>query len=324
MTVGLFMLSRLTPATSNAVASLLMLVLGIGLGMVMQVLVIAVQNDVEYRDLGVATSGATLFRLIGGSLGTAILGAIFAARLSANLAHALPAGMSAGAAARNMSVQALLRLSPGVRAAYASAFTAALDTVFLVATVTCGIGFALTWLLPERPLRATVAAAAGDAGNEAGEAFGRPADEDAVAAQIYAALSSLADRDVQRQHILRIVERAGETLSPLAAWLLVQIERHPEYDPYELARNHAVPSERVTAALDELRARRLIRDTGAGAATRERLTATGCEIHDRLVSARRAHLSELAAEWDPTTGATVSDYLRNAVRDLIPDARRAS
>jgi predicted MFS family arabinose efflux permease len=324
MTVGLFMLSRLTPATSNAVASLLMLVLGIGLGMVMQVLVIAVQNDVEYRDLGVATSGATLFRLIGGSLGTAILGAIFAARLSANLAHALPAGMSAGAAARNMSVQALLRLSPGVRAAYANAFTAALDTVFLVATVMCGIGFVLTWLLPERPLRATVAAAAGDAGNEAGEAFGRPADEDAVAAQIYAALSSLADRDVQRQHILRIVERAGETLTPLAAWLLVQIERHPEYDPYELARNHAVPSERVTAALDELRARHLIRDTGAGAATRERLTATGCEIHDRLVSARRAHLSELAAEWDPATGANVSDYLRNAVKDLIPDARRAS
>jgi DNA-binding MarR family transcriptional regulator len=324
MTGGLFMLSRLTPATSNAVASLLMLVLGIGLGMVMQVLVIAVQNDVEYRDLGVATSGATLFRLIGGSLGTAILGAIFAARLSANLARMLPAGMSSSAAARNMSVQALLGLPPAARVAYAQAFTAALDTVFLVATIVCGIGFALTWLLPERPLRATVAAAAGDAGNEAGEAFGRPADEDAVAAQIYAALSSLADRDVQRQHIVRIVERAGETLSPLATWLLIQIERHPDYDPYELARNRAIPSERVTAALDELRARHLIADSRAGPPAREKLTASGCEIHDRLVSARRAHLSELAAEWDPATGENVSDYLRNAVRDLIPDARRAS
>jgi hypothetical protein len=292
--------------------------------MVMQVLVIAVQNDVEYRDLGVATSGATLFRLIGGSLGTAILGAIFAARLSSNLARLLPAGMSAGAAAHNMSVQALLQLSPTVRAAYGQAFTAALDTVFLVATIVCGLAFALTWLMPERPLRATVAAAAGEAGNEAGEAFGRPADEDAVAAQIYAALSSLADRDVQRQHIVRIVERAGETLSPLAAWLLVQIERRPDYDPYELERNHAVSAERVTGALDELRARHLITDTGAGVPARERLTASGCEIHDRLVSARRAHLSELAAEWDPATGANVSDYLRNAVKDLIPDARRAS
>ena len=150
------------------------------------------------------------------------------------------------------------------------------------------------------------------------------ADEDAVAAQIYAALSSLADRDVQRQHVARIVERAGETLSPLAAWMLIQIERHPDYDPYEFARNRAIPSERVKAALDELRARRLITDIRAGVATREKLTASGCEIHDRLVSARRAHLSELAAEWDPGTGTNVSDYLRNAVRDLIPDARRAS
>jgi len=66
MTVGLFLLSRLTPESTNATASLLMLILGVGLGMVMQVLVIAVQNDVDYRDLGVATSGATLFRLIGG------------------------------------------------------------------------------------------------------------------------------------------------------------------------------------------------------------------------------------------------------------------
>ncbi len=324
MTAGLFMLSRLTPATSNAVASLLMLVLGVGLGMVMQVLVIAVQNDVEYRDLGVATSGATLFRLIGGSLGTAILGAIFTARLTANLARLLPAGMSAGAAAHNMSVQALLRLPPSARVAYAQAFTAALDTVFLVATIVCGLGFLLTWLLPERPLRATIAASARDAGNEAGEAFARPADEDAVAAQIYAALSSLADRDVQRQHILRIVERAGETLSPLAAWLLVQIERSPDYDPYELARRRAIPEERVTAALNELRARHLITDAGTPGTARDKLTSSGCEVHDRLVSARRAHLSELAAEWDPATGPNVSDYLRNAVRDLIPDARRLS
>jgi len=324
MTVGLFMLSRLTPATSNAVASLLMLVLGVGLGMVMQVLVIAVQNDVEYRDLGVATSGATLFRLIGGSLGTAILGAVFAGRLAANLARLLPAGMSAGAAAHNMSVQALLQLPPSARAAYAQAFTAALDTVFLVATVVCAIGFVLTWFLPERPLRATVAASARDAGNEAGEAFARPSDEEAVAAHLYAALSSLADRDVQRQHILRIVERAGVDLSPLAAWLLVQVERNPAYDPYELARRRAIPAERVAAALDELRARSLIADTEAAGAAREKLTSSGCQVLDRLVSARRAHLSELAQEYDPAKGANISDYLRDAVRDLIPDARRAS
>src|SRR5205823_7381749 len=195
MTVGLFLLSRLTPQSTNAAASLIMLVLGIGLGMVMQVLVIAVQNDVDYRDLGVATSGATLFRLIGGSLGTAILGAIFAARLAVNLARLLPVGAVASGATHNMSVQALLRLPTSARGAYAEAFTDSLGTIFLVATVVCAIGFVLVWLLPERPLRATVAASAGEAGNEAGEAFARPSDEDAVVAHLYATLSSLADRD---------------------------------------------------------------------------------------------------------------------------------
>jgi EmrB/QacA subfamily drug resistance transporter len=322
MTVGLFLLSRLTPQSTNATASLLMLILGVGLGMVMQVLVIAVQNDIDYRDLGVATSGATLFRLIGGSLGTAILGAIFAARLSVNLVRLLPSGTVANGAARNMSVQALLQLPPPARAAYAQAFTASLDTVFLVATIVCAIGFILTWFLPERPLRATVAASARDAGMEAGEAFARPSDEDAVAAHLYAALASLADRDVQRAHIELIVKRAGETLSALAAWLLVQVEREQTVSPFELARRRGIPPERAQAALEELRRQGLVTVPRVDATTHSELTAAGCQVLERLVSARRAHLSELAEEWDPTLEGDAGAYLRKAVRDLVPDARR--
>ena len=321
MTVGLFLLSRLTPQSTNATASLLMLVLGVGLGMVMQVLVIAVQNDIEYRDLGVATSGATLFRLIGGSLGTAILGAVFAARLSVNLVRLLPPGTVANGAARNMSVQALLQLPPPARAAYAAAFTASLDTVFLVATVVCAIGFVLAWFLPERPLRATVAASARDAGNEVGEAFARPSDEDAVAAHLYAALASLADRDVQRAHIELIVARAGETLSALAAWLLVQVELEPTISPFELARRRGIPAERAQAALEELRRRGLVTIPRAESTTHSELTTAGCQVLERLVSARRAHLSELAEEWDPTLEGDAGAYLRRAVQDLVPDAR---
>jgi MFS family permease len=322
MTVGLFLLSRLSPNTTNATASLLMLVLGVGLGMVMQVLVIAVQNDIDYKDLGVATSGATLFRLIGGSLGTAILGAIFAARLSANLARLLPAGAVSTGAGRNMSVQALLRLPAADRAAYAQAFTASLDTVFLVATVVCAIGFVLTWFLPERPLRATVAASARDAGNEAGEAFARPSDEDAVAAHLFATLSSLADRDVQRAHIEQIVIRAGETLNPLAAWLLVLVERQPESSPFELARSRGIPPERAQSALEELRRRGLVSVPRADSTTHSELTAAGCQVLDRLVSARREHLADLAEEWNPDHDVDAATYLREAVKDLIPDVRR--
>ncbi len=64
-----------------------MVILGLGIGLVMQVLVLAVQNDVDYRNLGVATSGATFFRSIGGCFGVAICGAIFSNRLGAELAE---------------------------------------------------------------------------------------------------------------------------------------------------------------------------------------------------------------------------------------------
>jgi hypothetical protein len=318
MTAGLFMLSRLTSASGTALTSALMLVVGIGLGMVMQVLVIVVQNSVDYRDLGVATSGATLFRLVGGSLGTAVLGAIFASRLTANLTRLLPSASTGGGdVANGMSAQLLARLSPQVRATYAEAFTASLDTVFLVATVVCAVGFVLSWLLPERPLRTSLAESARDAGTTAAEAFARPEDENAAAAQLYAALGSLADRDVQRQHIEQIVRRAGVELTPLAAWLLVQRERTPETTAESLGRARGIPAERVRSALADLREAGLI-----GPGPNPTLTASGCAVLDRLVTARRAHLAELAADWDPARDPDTATYLRSAVQDLVPDVRR--
>ena len=322
MTVGLFLLSRLRADSSAAQASGLMMVLGLGMGMVMQVLVIAVQNAVDYRDLGVATSGTTLFRLIGGSVGTAILGAIFASRLTTNLARLAPDGVPGGTGVANTSAAALERLSPGMRAAYSQAFASSLDTVFLVAALVCATGFVLALFLPERPLRETVAATAADSGSEAGGAFGQPTDEEAAESQLVSAFVTLADRDVQRSHIQRIVERAGETLSPLAAWLLVQIDRSPEIYSRDLGRARAVDPQRIEAALAELERRRLTvtgDHTVDGLPGRE-LTAEGRAVMDRLVAARRAHLADLLAEWDPGE-ENAADYLRTSVRDLVSDTR---
>jgi DNA-binding MarR family transcriptional regulator len=170
-------------------------------------------------------------------------------------------------------------------------------------------------------LRATVAARARATGEEAGETFARPMDEDAVAAHLYAALSSLADRDVQRAHIERIVARAGQDLSPLAAWLLVQVEREPGTSPFDLARSRGIPSERAQAALEELRRRGLVTVPRAGQDAHSKLTARGCEVLERIVTARREHLAELAEEWDPKHESDAASYLRNAVRDLVPDVR---
>ena len=176
MVVGLFLLSQMRPETSILTTSLLMMVLGLGMGMVMQVLVLAAQNAVEYKDLGVATSGATLFRLIGGSVGTAVLGAIFAARLHDNLARTIP-GVSAAASA-NVSPRSIAAMEPGVRQLYTAGFTDSLDRIFLVAAFVGLAGFVLAWMLPEKPLRDTIAARAGEVNDEIGEVFPRPGDEE--------------------------------------------------------------------------------------------------------------------------------------------------
>ncbi|CAN5894617.1 MFS transporter [soil metagenome] len=325
MTAALVLLSRLSTDTSQAMTSLFILMLGLGLGLVMQVLVISVQNAVDFKDLGVATSGATLFRLIGGSLGTAILGAVFAARLARNLATALPETGGAGSGATQMSAQVMAQLSPAARGAYATAFTGALNTVFFVAASVCVVGFVLTWLMPERPLRATAAASAADTGSEIGEAFARPEDESSAEEQLAAALRSLDDRAVQRQHIERIVQRAGETLSALAAWLLVRTDRDPSHSPFDVGRERDLPTERVRGAVEELRSRGLIRSTveGDARAMRYQLTSKGCDVLDLLTKARRAHLSELAAGWDPGGSHAVEEYLVRAVADVLPNARRA-
>jgi EmrB/QacA subfamily drug resistance transporter len=163
MTVGLLLLSRLGVGSSTWTASAYMLVVGLGIGMVMQVLVLAVQNSVDHRLMGVATSGAILFRQIGGSIGVALFGAIFANRLGGNLAERLP-GVSLPKSANPEAVQ---QLPPAIHDAYVSAFAASLQPVFVVGAAVGVAAFLLTWLLREMPLRHTTGAA-----ETAGETFG--------------------------------------------------------------------------------------------------------------------------------------------------------
>ena len=125
-----------------------MLVLGLGLGMVMQVLVLAVQNAVAYRDMGVATSGSILFRQIGGSIGIAIFGAIFANRLHDEPREALPPGVHGP---KTVSPAIVERLPPAAHASTCDAIAAALHPVFVVAAVIAVFAFLLTWLLREVP-----------------------------------------------------------------------------------------------------------------------------------------------------------------------------
>jgi len=171
MSAGLLLLSRLGTGSSTWTASAYMLVVGIGIGMVMQILVLAVQNSVDHRQMGVATSGAMLFRQIGGSIGVALFGAIFANRLTANLAERLP-GVKLPKAA---NPEAVGHLPPGIHDAYVSAFAASLQPVFIVGAAVGVAAFLLTWLLREMPLRGSVG------GEASGERLGLAAGDKTAA-----------------------------------------------------------------------------------------------------------------------------------------------
>jgi Na+/melibiose symporter-like transporter len=156
--VGLYLLSTLEVATSTEVAAGYMLLLGLGLGLVMQVLVLAAQNAVDYRLLGVATSGSTLFRQVGGSIGVSIFGAIFTNELSRELAHRLPAGLHAPAHASPAAIQ---HLPAAIHFVYVTAVAAALHPVFLTAAAVMMLAFGLSWRLRDVPLRETAGATSG-------------------------------------------------------------------------------------------------------------------------------------------------------------------
>ena len=133
-----------------------MVVLGLGLGCVMQVLVIAVQNAVEQRDLGVGTSSATFLRSMGASFGVAIFGAIFSNQLAANLKKNLPASaQSAGInpASLQGNPAQLAHLPPAIHTGLINSVSDSLHVVFLTAVPILVVAFFLTLLIREIPLR---------------------------------------------------------------------------------------------------------------------------------------------------------------------------
>jgi EmrB/QacA subfamily drug resistance transporter len=152
---GLALLSTLGSDTPYWQSALFMLTLGVGIGLVMQVIVLAMQNSVDPRDMGVATSSATFFRSLGGTFGTALFGTILTNRLASELAQRLPAAALHGVNTSQLtgSPQVIAALPPAIREPVISSFVAALSTVFESAVPVVLLAFALTWFLQEIKLR---------------------------------------------------------------------------------------------------------------------------------------------------------------------------
>jgi DNA-binding MarR family transcriptional regulator len=307
MVVGLFLLSRLQVDTPTVVTGAYMLVLGFGLGNVIQVLVLAAQNAVDYKYLGVASSGSTLFRQIGGSIGVSVFGAICANQLAANLVGKLPLGARVPSSAANPAV--VKQLPAVLRDPFRIAITDALTTVFLVAAGIAVLAFLLTWLLPEVPLKTT--AGAPDPGDGL-----HPARDDDALREIERALSSLARREERWQLYERLAARAGLELGPPELWLLARLGERTPLTEAQLDEQLPVDSVQIARALEQLERRSLVQRRDGGPIE---LTAPGREDYERLVTARCDGLRELLNGWDPDEHSQLRELIDQLGRDLVSE-----
>ena len=182
MTIGIFLMSTLTATTPFWQLSIYSILVGAGLGLSMQTIVIALQNSVDYKDMGVATSSNTFFRSLGSVFGTALFGAILTNRLG----HYLIVGRDELAAANptaalsfnesdiekiKQNTSVIAQLPPEAQTTALDAFVNSFQVVFLMAAPITALGFLLALFLRETPLRTNKDYAAARE-ESAGEAIG--------------------------------------------------------------------------------------------------------------------------------------------------------
>jgi EmrB/QacA subfamily drug resistance transporter len=152
MTVGLYLLSHLGPNTSRFEAGVFFVVLGLGMGLLMQITSLIVQNSVELKDMGVASSSRTFFQQIGGSLGVSLFGVIFFNRLTSAMAAKLP-GASLHASQGSLDPATINTLPAAIRDVAFFGIAKGLDAVFLWVLPASALVFLLALFVKEIPLR---------------------------------------------------------------------------------------------------------------------------------------------------------------------------
>ncbi|MDH6138564.1 MDR family MFS transporter [Kitasatospora acidiphila] len=151
MGVGSFLLSGMGTDTTRLTSGIYMAVLGAGMGFLMQITMLVAQNSVELKDMGVASSTATLFRTIGGSFGVALFGAIYTNRMKDTLAKAhLP---SSGGSTADLTPARLRGMKPEVQNVIHHGVTNGIHSVFLWAAAISVLAIAASLFLRGAPLR---------------------------------------------------------------------------------------------------------------------------------------------------------------------------
>ncbi|MEU6449307.1 MDR family MFS transporter [Streptomyces sp. NPDC046979] len=224
MGVGLYLMSLMDPSTGAVLESLYMFVLGTGIGLSMQVLIIAVQNTVDYADLGTATSGVTFFRTLGSSFGTAVFGTIYVNALGPNLREGVAEAARTGAVDPSAigraatSPEGVHGLPPQTAAPIVGAYADTIQTVFLWTVPVAALGFLVALFLKQVRLRDSARAGSTDMG----EGFGSPHDADnrrALEASVGKIIGG-TELDTAR----RIIADSDTRLDVAGAWAVMQVE----------------------------------------------------------------------------------------------------
>ncbi|MFF4651019.1 MDR family MFS transporter [Streptomyces sp. NPDC001380] len=154
MAGGALLLSTLSTDTGRFTSGAYMVVLGAGMGFLMQITMLVAQNSVEPKDMGVASSTATLFRTIGGSFGVALFGALFTDRVADTMRDSLGAAGGRAADGTAQLTPSVLRTLPAAfQDAYHHAVSNGIHAVFLWGAAVSVLGIAAAVLLKEVPLR---------------------------------------------------------------------------------------------------------------------------------------------------------------------------
>jgi EmrB/QacA subfamily drug resistance transporter len=155
LTGGMLVMLLLKVGTATAEVSALTLFIGLGMGFIMQNTTLITQNSVTLRDMGAASGSVTLFRTVGGSLGIALLGSIFANRLEHTITGHL--GPKAGHALASGGVRvtpAQVHMLPApVQEAFKAGITNGLHGTMLGGAALALLGFVVAFFVKEVPLR---------------------------------------------------------------------------------------------------------------------------------------------------------------------------
>jgi EmrB/QacA subfamily drug resistance transporter len=317
MTLGAYLMSLIGEHTGAWVMAGYMAVFGVGLGLIMQVLVVAVQNAVSYQDLGVATSSATFFRMIGGVFGTAVFGALFANAFSSKLAatlhvKSLPPGQTA---LDPTALRHLHQTHPALYSKVLTVMTESVQTVFRYTIPIAAVAFLLSWLLPELELRRTVETV------DTGETFGLLETRSSLD-EIQLALERFSARENREALYQTLAHRAGVELPPRSCWLLYRLADRPATSLTEVAGRLKVDPQIIQPGIDGLVSAGMVAEVERGPECDLALTPAGQDALSRLTEARRSGLTELLEGWNPEEHPEVIEMVKHLAASLLADDER--